>query len=80
MYHKFQSGNVDVKDIVNRIIGIVMFCGRLSVEEVMVSYILVKGNLNLTKIIRQVNDLFSEMFIANSFHHVCNDNVAREYL
>lgn len=79
MYHKFQSGNVDVKDIVNRIIGIVMFCERLSVEEVMVSYILVKGNLNLTKIIRQVNDLFSEMFIANSFHHVCNDNVAREY-
>ena len=50
-------GQIDVKDIVNRIINIGKRCLSYGVKEVIISSIFIKKQLKLTRIIRQVNDL-----------------------
>ena len=47
---------IDVKDIVNRIINIGKKCLSYGVKQVIISSIFIKKQLKLTRIIRQVND------------------------
>ena len=55
-------------------------CAMFGVKDVVVSSIVLQRQFNLTKIIRQVNDLLKGKCKENNFHFVCNDNVTREYL
>ena len=48
---------IDVKDIVNRIINTGKKCLSYGVKEVIISSIFIKKHFKLTRIIRQVNDL-----------------------
>ena len=71
---------MDVKDLSKRLIDIGKKCKSYGVEEVIFSSILVKKQIKLTKIIRQVNDALRAECVRNDFHFVDNNNVTREYL
>ena len=72
--------NIDIKDISNQLIDIGKKCKSYGVKEVIFSSILVKKQVKLTQIIRQVNDYLRDECERNSFCFVNNDNITREYL
>ena len=49
---------IDVKDIMNRILNIGKKCLPYGVKEVTILYIFIKKQFKLTRFIRQVNDLY----------------------
>ena len=50
------------------------------VNDVVISYVLVKKNLNLNALIRRVNDLLRDLCSMNGFGYICNDTITTEYL
>ena len=50
------------------------------VNDVVISYVLVKKNLNLNALIRRVNDLLRDLCSMNGFGYICNDAITTEYL
>ena len=72
--------NIDIKDISNQLIDIGKKCKSYGGKEVIFSSILVKKQVKLTQIIRQVNDYLRDECERNSFCFVNNDNITREYL
>ena len=72
--------DLNVKDVVQRIIDIGLYCRECDVKDVIISSILVKRNFHLTRIIRQINDLLSEYHVSNNFHYLTNYNTSRQNL
>ena len=56
----FPNNNLVATDVVQRIIDISLYCRECGVKDKIISSILVKCNLHLTRIIRQIDDLLSE--------------------
>ena len=65
---------IDVKDIVNRIINTGKKCLSYDVREMIISSIFIKKLFKLTRIIRQVNDLMRDECKRNKFQFISNDN------
>ena len=55
-------------------------CIDLGVKEVVISWILPKRNIALTRLIRQVNDSLREQWGLNGFGFISNDNISRTNL
>ena len=70
----------DPTKIAESIIDIGKLCAYHGVQDVIMSSILPKRNIRLTKIIRQVNDKLKEMCQVNNFGFICNDNISRNLL
>ena len=74
---------INVKDIMNRIIDIEKKCLPYFVKEVIISSIFMKNKFKHTRAIRHINDLLRHKFkriIISNFHFVNNDNITRETL
>ena len=71
---------IDVKDIVNRIIKIGGKCLSYGVKEVIISSMFMKKQFKLTRIIRHVDDLLRDECKRKNFHFVINGKVTREVL
>ena len=69
---------IDVKNIVNRILNAGKKCLSYGVKEVIISPIFIKKQFKLRRIIRQVNDLLRNEYKRNNFQFVINDNITRE--
>ena len=72
--------NLNLNDVVQRIINTSLYCWECGVKDVIISYILVKLNFYLTRIIRQINDLLKEHCVSNNFHYLTNDNISGQNL
>ena len=55
-------------------------CINFGVKEVVISSILPKKNIALTRLIRLVNDSLREQFVLNRFGFISNDNISRTHL
>ena len=55
-------------------------CIDLGVMEVVISSVLPKKNIALTRLIRQVGDNLREQCILNGFGFISNDNISRTHL
>ena len=55
-------------------------CIDLGVKEVVMSSILPKKNIALTRLIRQVNDSLREQCVLSGFGFISNDNISRTHL
>ena len=71
---------IDVKDIVNRILNTGKKCLSYGVKEVIILSVFIKKQFKLRRIIRQVNDLLRNEYKRNNFQFVSNDNITREVL
>ena len=71
---------IDVKDIVNRIINSGKKCLSYGFKEGLISSIFIKKQFKLRRIIRQVNDLLRDECKRNNFQFISNDNITREVL
>ena len=69
---------IDVKDIVNRIINIGKKCLSYSVKEVTISFIFIKKWFKLTRIIRQINDFLRDECKINNFELI--SKMVRTYI
>ena len=65
---------IDVKDIVNRIINTGKKCFSYGVKE-MISSIFIKNQFKLTRIITQVNDLLRDEWKRNNIEFISNDMI-----
>ena len=78
--------NNQAKDRINTgkltgdIINIGKSCIDLCVKEVIISSILPKKNIALTRLIRLVNDSLREQYVLNRFGFISNDNISRTHL
>ena len=78
--------NSQMKDRINAekltgdIINICKSCIDLGVKEVVISSILLKKNIGLTRLIWQVNDSLREQCVLNGFGFISNDNISRTHL
>ena len=70
--------DLNVKDVVQRIIEIGLYCWECGAKDVIISSILMKRNFHLTRIIQQINDLYSEYCVSNNFHYLTNDNISKD--
>ena len=68
---------INVMDIVNRIINIGKKCLSYSVKEVIISSIFIKKQFKLTRIIRQVNDFLRDESKINNFQFISNDDITK---
>ena len=55
-------------------------CINLGVNEVVISSILPKKNIALTRLIRLVNESLREQCVLNGFEFISNDNISRAHL
>ena len=73
--------NNETKDIINteNLTGDIINIGKsyidLGVKEVVISSILPKKNIALTRLLRQVNDSLREQCVLNGFGFISNDNI-----
>ena len=70
---------IDVKDIVNRIINIGKKCLSYGVKEVIISCIFIKKQFKLTRIIKLMTSYRDDCARSN-FQFISNDNVTRQVL
>ena len=66
---------INTEKLMGDIINIGKSCINLGVKEVVISSILPKKNIALTRLIRQVNDGFGEQWVLNGFGFISNDNI-----
>ena len=71
---------INAADVSKRLIEIGEKCKSYGVKEVIFSSILLKRQMKLTKIIRQVNDCLRDDCEKFGFLFVSNDNISREHL
>ena len=71
---------VNIEKLTWDIINIGKCCIDLGVKEVVISSILPKRNIALTRLIRQVNDSLREQCVLNGFGFISNDNISRTHL
>ena len=71
---------INTKTLTGDIVNICKSCINLGVKEVVISSILLKKNIALTRLIRQVNDSLGEQCVLNGFGFISNDNISRTHL
>ena len=71
---------INTGNLTGDIINIGKSCIDLCVKEVMISSILPKKNIALTRLIRLVNDSLREQYVLNRFGFISNDNISRTHL
>ena len=69
---------INMEEIVNRIINIGKKYLSYGVKEVIILSTFTKKQFKLTRIIRQVNDLLRDECERNNFQFISNDNITRE--
>ena len=72
--------NNTVEDIGRTIINIGKKCRESGVSKVIISSVLIKNNIKLSKFIRQLNDILKSLCLVNNFYFISNDNVTREHI
>ena len=72
--------NANHEEIARNIIKIGLNSKNHSVNDVVISSVLVKKNPNLNALIRRVNDLLRDLCSMNGFGYICNDAITTEYL
>ena len=72
--------NANHEEIARNIIKIGLNSKNHSVNDVVISSVLVKKNPNLNALIRSVNDLLRDLCSMNGFGYICNDTITTEYL
>ena len=77
---KDMKDKLNVKELSKNIIDIGLKCKAYGVDEVIISSILVKKDRNLTKLIRQVNNILRDECKKLEFSFICNDNISADYL
>ena len=77
---KDMKDKLNVKELSKNIVDIGLKCKAYGVNEVIISSILVKKDRNLTKLIRQVNDILRDECKKLEFSFICNDNISADYL
>ena len=75
-----KQNDLNVNDIVQRIIYIGLYCRECVVKDVIISSVLVKRSFHLTRIIRQINDLLSEYYVSNNVNNVGNNILAENVI
>ena len=70
---------IDVKDIVNRIINIGKKYSSYGIKEI-ISSIFIKNQFKLTRIITQVNDLLRDEWKRNNIEFISNDMITGDVL
>ena len=71
---------VNIEKLTWDIINIGKCCIDLDMKEVVISSILPKRNIALTRLTRQVNDSLREQCVLNGFGFISNDNISRTHL
>jgi len=71
---------IDKVRLANEIINVGKICRENNVKDIIISAIFVKRNLELSKIIREVNDLLKDLCVLNGFHFLSNMNISRDFL
>ena len=71
---------INTKKLTGDNINIGKSCINLGVKEVVISSILPKNNITLTRLILQVNDSLREQWVLNGFGFISNDNNSRTHL
>ena len=64
------------KDIIN----ICQKCSESGVSKVIISSVLVKNNINLTKFIKHLNNILRNLCLVNDLYFISNDNVTRDFI
>ena len=66
---------VNVKQLSDDIIDIGKKCLKFGVKDIIISSVLTKRNIRLTKVICQLNDCLRDACNANKFKYLCNNNI-----
>ena len=74
------ENRINTEKLTGDIINIGKSCIDLGVKEVVISSILPKKNIALTRFIRQVNDNLREQCVLNGFAFISNDKISRTHL
>ena len=69
-----------VKCIAKNIITIALLCKEYGVSEVVVSSVLPKRNIKLSKLIRQVNDRLYDLCKINNIYFLSNDSISWNFI
>ena len=72
--------NVNPMNLAQSIIAIGNKCKYYGVKEVVISSILIKRNVEISKVIHQVNKALKELCKHNHFYFICNDAITRDFL
>ena len=76
--------NVDNGAIVNNtaenIINIANLCKEYGINEIVISSILPKKNMKLSKYIREVNHVLCDLFKINNIYFLAHDNIGRNFI
>ena len=78
--HNQTKDRINTEKLKGDIINIGKSCIDLGVKEVVISSILPKKNIALTRLLRQVNDSLREQCVLNGFGFISNDNISRTHL
>ena len=62
------------------IIDIAKLCASYRIKDIVVSSVLLKRNISLTRVIRELNDQLKIICQLDNFGFICNANVSRDYL
>ena len=71
---------IDMKDIMNRLINFGKKCLSYSVKEMIILSIFMKRQFKLTRTIRRINEFLHDECKRNNVHFINNDNITRENL
>ena len=74
------TDRITTENLTGDIINTGKSCIDLGVKEVVISSILPKKNIALTRFIRQVNDNLREQCVLNGFAFISNDKISRTHL
>ena len=70
-----------VENIGNNMINISQKCGESGISKVIISSVLVKNNIKVTKFVRQLNDILRNLcLVVNDFYFILKDNITRDFI
>ena len=55
-------------------------CRESGLSKLIISSVLVKNNINITKFIRQLNDILRNLYLVDDFYFISNDNITRDFI
>ena len=74
------SCDTAANDIAENIIKVALLCKEYGVNEVIISSILPKSNIKLSKLIRQVNGRLFDLCREINIYFLSNDNISRNFI
>ena len=69
---------INLDDLVQKIIDIGLKCRSYGVRNVAISSILVRKSIRLNQIILKVNNILKVLYATNGLNFICNDEIGRE--